>query len=176
MRTSTTQPGVDVPLKSYDGVSPTCSTTAPKAVEESPCRHATTLKEMRTPWSTCWRSSRRFLSARCSPAVKRCLLRHPDYHLHFIPTSSSWLNQIERLFAEITEKRIRRGVFKKCSGPRESNRGLPCKPQRRRKALRLGRRCRLHPGSQQKRFANELPTQDTNVIVYQKHFISRYIS
>lgn len=45
-------------------------------------------------------------------AVKRWLLRHPDYHLHFIPTSSSWLNQIERFFAEITEKRIRRGVFK----------------------------------------------------------------
>jgi len=47
-----------------------------------------------------------------TPAVKRWLLRHPDYHLHFIPTSSSWLNQIERFFAEITEKRIRRGVFK----------------------------------------------------------------
>lgn len=47
-----------------------------------------------------------------TPAVKRWLLRHPEYHLHFIPTSSSWLNQIERFFAEITEKRIRRGVFK----------------------------------------------------------------
>lgn len=44
--------------------------------------------------------------------VKRWLLKHPDYHLHFIPTSSSWLNQIERFFAEITEKRIRRGAFK----------------------------------------------------------------
>ena len=47
-----------------------------------------------------------------TPAVKRWLLRHPDYRLHFIPTSSSWLNQIERFFAEITEKRIRRGAFK----------------------------------------------------------------
>ena len=47
-----------------------------------------------------------------TPAVKRWLLRHPAYHLHFIPTSSSWLNQIERFFAEITEKRIRRGAFK----------------------------------------------------------------
>ena len=47
-----------------------------------------------------------------TPAVKRRLLRHPDYHLHFIPTSSSWLNQIERFFAVSTEKRIRRGVFK----------------------------------------------------------------
>ena len=47
-----------------------------------------------------------------TPAVKRWFLRHPEYHLHFIPTSSSWLNQVERFFAAITEKRIRRGVFK----------------------------------------------------------------
>ena len=47
-----------------------------------------------------------------TPAVKRWLLRRHDYHLHFFPTSSSWLNQVERFFAEITQKRIRRGVFK----------------------------------------------------------------
>jgi transposase len=47
-----------------------------------------------------------------TPAVKRWFLRHPEYHLHFTPTSSSWLNQVERFFAEITEKRLRRGVFK----------------------------------------------------------------
>ncbi len=47
-----------------------------------------------------------------TPAVKRWFLRHPEYHLHFIPTSSSWLNQVERFFAEITEKRSRRGAFK----------------------------------------------------------------
>jgi transposase len=45
-------------------------------------------------------------------AVKRWFLRHPEYHLHFTPTSSSWLNLVERFFAEITEKRIRRGVFR----------------------------------------------------------------
>jgi transposase len=47
-----------------------------------------------------------------TPAVKRWFERHPEYHLHFTPTSGSWLNQIERFFAEITEKRIRRGVFR----------------------------------------------------------------
>ena len=47
-----------------------------------------------------------------TPAVKRWFLRHPEYHLHFVPTSSSWLNQVERFFAEITEKRIRRGSFR----------------------------------------------------------------
>ncbi len=44
--------------------------------------------------------------------MKRWFGRHPEYHLHFTPTSGSWLNQVERFFAEITEKRIRRGVFR----------------------------------------------------------------
>jgi transposase len=43
--------------------------------------------------------------------VKEWLRKHPRFHLHFIPTSSSWLNLIERWFAQITQKRIRRGVF-----------------------------------------------------------------
>ena len=47
-----------------------------------------------------------------TPAVKRWLKRHPRFHLHFTPTSGSWLNMVERFFAEITRKRIRRGVFK----------------------------------------------------------------
>jgi len=44
--------------------------------------------------------------------VKRWLKRHPRFHFHFTPTSSSWLNMIERWFREITSKRIRRGSFK----------------------------------------------------------------
>ena len=44
-------------------------------------------------------------------AVKRWLKRHKRFHLHFTPTSASWLNMVERFFAEITRKRIRRGVF-----------------------------------------------------------------
>jgi len=45
------------------------------------------------------------------PKVKRWLGRHPRFHMHFIPTSSSWLNLIERWFREITHKRIRRESF-----------------------------------------------------------------
>jgi transposase len=45
-------------------------------------------------------------------AVKRWFERHPGYRLHFTPTSGSWLNQVERFFAAITEERIRRGVFR----------------------------------------------------------------
>lgn len=46
------------------------------------------------------------------PNVKLWLQHHRRFHLHFIPTSSSWLNLVERWFGEITRKRIRRGVFK----------------------------------------------------------------
>jgi transposase len=46
------------------------------------------------------------------PNVKKWLEKRPRFHLHFIPTSSSWVNLIERWFAELTEKRVRRGVFK----------------------------------------------------------------
>jgi transposase len=46
------------------------------------------------------------------PAVQRWLARHPRFHLHFTPTSSSWLNLVERWFRELTTKRLRRGVFK----------------------------------------------------------------
>ena len=47
-----------------------------------------------------------------TPAVKRWFERHPEYRVHFTPTSGSWLNQVERFFAAITEQRIRRGVFR----------------------------------------------------------------
>jgi transposase len=46
------------------------------------------------------------------PEVKAWFAEHPRYQLHFTPTSASWLNQVERWFAEITRKRIRRGTFR----------------------------------------------------------------
>jgi transposase len=46
------------------------------------------------------------------PNVRKWLEAHPRFQLHFIPTSSSWLNLVERWFREITDKRIRRGVFR----------------------------------------------------------------
>ncbi len=47
-----------------------------------------------------------------TPAVQRWLARHPQYHLHFTPTSASWLNQVERVFADLTAKQLKRGVFR----------------------------------------------------------------
>ena len=51
------------------------------------------------------------LSTHKSPPVRRWLRRHLRVHFHFIPTSSSWLNLVERWFGEITRDRIRRGAF-----------------------------------------------------------------
>lgn len=46
-----------------------------------------------------------------SPKVKAWLAKHPRFHMHFVPTSSSWLNMVERWFRNITTQRIRRGSF-----------------------------------------------------------------
>jgi transposase len=46
------------------------------------------------------------------PKVKKWFAAHPRYHVHFTPTSASWLNQVERWFAEVTRTRIRRGTFR----------------------------------------------------------------
>ncbi len=51
------------------------------------------------------------LSVHKAPAVKRWLLEHPRFQLHFTPTYSSWLNQVERWFAELQRRRLDRGVF-----------------------------------------------------------------
>jgi transposase len=47
-----------------------------------------------------------------TPAIRRWLARHPRWHPHFTPTSSSWINQVERFFANLTEHQIRRGVHR----------------------------------------------------------------
>ena len=45
-----------------------------------------------------------------TPDIHRWLLRHPRFHLHFTPTSGSWLNMVERWFGELTTKKIKRGA------------------------------------------------------------------
>jgi hypothetical protein len=46
-----------------------------------------------------------------TPTFRIAVARHTRFHLHFTPTSASWLNQVERFFGLITEDAIRRGVF-----------------------------------------------------------------
>ena len=47
-----------------------------------------------------------------TPAIRDWFARHPRWHIHFTPTSASWLNQVERFFALLTEKQLRRGVHR----------------------------------------------------------------
>jgi len=47
-----------------------------------------------------------------TPVIRRWLAKRPRYHLHFTPTGSSWLNLVERWFGLLTERRVRRGVFR----------------------------------------------------------------
>jgi transposase len=52
------------------------------------------------------------LSTHKTPAVNTWLTRHPRFHLHFTPTGSSWINQVERWFGYLTDQLLRRGVHK----------------------------------------------------------------
>ena len=47
-----------------------------------------------------------------TPKIQRWLATHPRFHVHFTPTSSSWLNLVERWFAELTNKKLRRGAYR----------------------------------------------------------------
>jgi len=47
-----------------------------------------------------------------TPLIQRWLVRHPRYHLHFTPTGSSWINLVERWFATLTERQLRRGTYR----------------------------------------------------------------
>jgi len=52
------------------------------------------------------------LSTHKAPAIQAWLARRPRFCLHFTPTGSSWINQVERWFAYLTTQKIRRGVHK----------------------------------------------------------------
>jgi transposase len=52
------------------------------------------------------------VSTHKTPEIKRWLVRHPRFHLHFTPTYSSWMNLVERWFAELTTKWLRRGTHR----------------------------------------------------------------
>src|SRR5487761_139356 len=47
-----------------------------------------------------------------TPLIQRWWVRHPRYHLHFTPTGASWINLVERWFATLTERQLRRGVHR----------------------------------------------------------------
>jgi hypothetical protein len=57
------------------------------------------------------------LATHKTPAIRDRLARHPRFHLHFTPTGSSWINQVERWFGLLTDQLIRRGVHKSVVAP-----------------------------------------------------------
>jgi len=104
-----------------------------------------------------------------TPKVKRWLQRHPEYRLHFIPTSSSWLNQVERFFAEITEKRIRRGAFRSVKALEQAIM-ITGPSQRQPKAFCVSATAtRFWDASPE--FVNEFLTQDTRVGVQENNAV-----
>ena len=52
------------------------------------------------------------LSTHKTPAIKAWLARHPRFHVHFTPTGSSWINQVERWFSYLTTQLLQRGIYK----------------------------------------------------------------
>jgi hypothetical protein len=58
-----------------------------------------------------------------APPVKAWLAHHPRYHLYFTPTSASSLNQVERWFALLADKQIKRGVHRSARSPSQPARG-----------------------------------------------------
>ena len=52
-----------------------------------------------------------------TPAIQEWLARHPRFHVHFTPTGSSWMNQVERWFGYLTDQKIRRGACKSVQSP-----------------------------------------------------------
>src|SRR5215472_11693045 len=73
------------------------------------------------------------------PTVRNWLSARPRYHVHHTPTYASWLNQVERWFALLTQRQIRRGFFRQRQGTHCQNRGLRTRLQRQGSALRVDR-------------------------------------
>jgi transposase len=71
------------------------------------------------------------------PKVQRWLARHPRFLVYFTPTSSSWLNMVERFFRDPTEQRLRRGYLPRCRRTDHGDRRLHRQAQRQPEAVRM---------------------------------------
>jgi transposase len=100
------------------------------------------------------------LSAHQGPEVTEWLVhpRRARWHLHFVPTSSSWLNLVERWFKELTDKRLRRGAFSSVPALIEAI-GTWVPSQRRPQAVRVARQRQRDPRKGTPRPQNVVPSQ-----------------
>jgi transposase len=78
--------------------------------------------------------------------VQRWLKRHSRFHVHFTPTSSSWLNMVERFFRDLTQNRLRRGVFRDVGGVNYGDWRLYRPAQRESQTIHLDCQGERHPG------------------------------
>jgi transposase len=98
-----------------------------------------------------------------TPEIGRWLLRHPRVHLHFAPTSGSWLNMVERWFGELTTKKIRRGAHMSVKALEKGHHRVDQDLERQPPSLRLGEDRRPDPCRTSPVTANECrppPTPD----------------
>ncbi len=80
-----------------------------------------------------------------APTIQRWLVRHPRFTLHFTPTYSSWMNLVERWFAELTTKWLRRGTHRSVKGAGRLHPHLGHQLERRPEALRVAQDRRRDP-------------------------------
>ena len=85
------------------------------------------------------------LATHKTPAIKAWLARHPRFHLHFTPTGSSWINQVERWFGFLTDQLIRRGVHQSVVALENDVRALDHQLERRPETVHLDQDRRGHP-------------------------------
>ena len=85
------------------------------------------------------------VSTHKTPEIKRGSLRHPRFHLHFTPTYSSWINLVERWFAELTTKWLRRGTHRSTKELEVGHHRLDRSLERRPQAVRLAQERRRDP-------------------------------
>jgi transposase len=79
------------------------------------------------------------------PAVQEWLAKHPRFHMHFTPTSASWLNMVERFFRDITTERLRRGCVHQRARAGSGDQRLRRPSQHRPQAVHLDQERPRHP-------------------------------
>ena len=82
-----------------------------------------------------------------TPAIKEWLLKHPRFHLHFTPTSSSWLNLVERWFAELTNRKLRRSAHRSVTELGDRHPQVDQRVEQGPQAVRLDQDRRRDPGN-----------------------------
>ena len=96
-----------------------------------------------------------------APPVKAWLTRHPRYHLHFTPTSASWLNQVERWFALLADKQIKRGTASMISRPTSRHSSRPTMMTQ---SPSYGRK-RLMPSSRRSHATAQIPSRSMHLFL-----------